>query len=185
MFLPDRYSPKPFNVCVCENGVYRVQFILVCFSRIRIPVKGCNFAAYITKLINAKNIGKSVIWGLINLYEHGIDKLFKYAAVAELVDAQRWGRCGVNTPWKFESSQPHHFLSHRTSETYVNPLLSRAFRCVTVWVVLLWYNKEYNISYGRRVGLTTSSEECLRIFRNIIRLLGWLFALRRRDEIAQ
>ena len=33
-------------------------------------------------------------------------------------------------------SQPHHFLSHRTSETFVNPLLSRAFRSVTVWVVL-------------------------------------------------
>ena len=108
MFLPDRNSPKPFNVCICENGVYRVQFILVCFSRIRIPLKGCNFAAFITMWIDAKNIGKSVIWGLINLYEHGIDKLLKYAAVAELVDAQRWGRCGVNTPWKFESSQPHH-----------------------------------------------------------------------------
>ena len=34
------------------------------------------------------------------------------------------------------ASRPHHFPIHRTYETYVNPLLSRAFRCVTVWVVL-------------------------------------------------
>ena len=63
----------------------------------------------ITIWIVEKNIEKSVIWGLINLYEHEIDKILKYAVVAELVDAQRWGRCGINIPWKFESSQPHHF----------------------------------------------------------------------------
>ena len=29
------------------------------------------------------------------------------------------------------------FLTHRTHDTHVNPLLSRVFRCVTVWVGLL------------------------------------------------
>ena len=29
------------------------------------------------------------------------------------------------------------FLTHRTHDTHVNSLLSRAFRCVTVWVGLL------------------------------------------------
>jgi len=32
------------------------------------------------------------------------------------------------------------FLTHRTHDTHVNSLLSRAFRCVTVWVVLLLNN---------------------------------------------
>ena len=50
------------------------------------------------------------IWYLINKVENEIDSLVSFAAVAELVDAQRWGRCEVKTSWKFESSQPHHFM---------------------------------------------------------------------------
>ena len=50
------------------------------------------------------------IWYLINKVENGIDSVVSFAAVAELVDAQRWGRCEVKTSWKFESSQPHHFM---------------------------------------------------------------------------
>ena len=34
-------------------------------------------------------------------------------------------------------SPGHHFLTHRTHSTCVNPLLFMTFICVTVWVVLL------------------------------------------------
>ena len=34
------------------------------------------------------------------------------------------------------ASRVRHFLTHRTHDTHVNSLLSRAFRCVTVWVGL-------------------------------------------------
>ena len=69
---------------------------------------------YIEKLLlNGYQLQKtktSEIWYLINKVENGIDSVVSFAAVAELVDAQRWGRCEVKTSWKFESSQPHHYL---------------------------------------------------------------------------
>ena len=57
----------------------------------------------------------------------------RYAQVAQLVE--QW----TENPRVGGSNPPlgTTFLARRTYSTCVNPLLSRAFRCVTVWVVLL------------------------------------------------
>jgi hypothetical protein len=75
------------------------------------------------------------------------------------------------------ASQPHHFLSHRTSETCVNLLLSRAFRSVTVWMVFVMVEHRV-VQYVYQRGKTKKPQNLLvridlriRLMKKILRLI--------------
>ena len=52
------------------------------------------------------------------------DSMHSFKYIVGMVDTQ-----GTNT------APGHHFPTHRAHDIHVNPLLSRSFRCLAVWVV--------------------------------------------------